>query len=56
MDEPLKKPMWVTDLVLSLISAVAKLLVAKTDTEHEEALMSAAEATKVAADRRKFGE
>lgn len=49
------KPPWVVDLVFGLIYALGKLLAATSDEEHEEALMLAAEATKRAADRRKFG-
>lgn len=51
----LDKPAWVVDVILGLVSAVGKLLNAKTDEEHEAALMEASETVKAAADRRKFG-
>lgn len=48
-------PSWVTEAIFGLLGALAKLISAETDDEREEALMSAAEATKAALDRKRFG-
>lgn len=48
-------PAWALEGLYGLIRAIGKLVEAKTDDEREEALMAAAEATKAALDRKKFG-
>ena len=48
-------PAWVVDLVVELTRSIGSLVGAKNDQEREAALMSAAEATKAALDRAKFG-
>ncbi len=48
-------PAWAIEAAVSLARATAKLIGAQDDEERTEALMQAAEATKVALDRKKFG-
>lgn len=56
---PLEKlsslPAWAIEGAIGLIVAVGKLFNARSDDEREQALMEAAEATKAALDRKKFG-
>lgn len=48
-------PSWALEGAFGLIAALGKLIAAETDEAREEALMAAAEATKAALDRKKFG-
>lgn len=50
-----KVPAPVMEVVMALLGAVVKLVMADTSAEREEALMQAAEATKKALDAEKFG-
>ena len=47
-------PGWVLETAASLASSIAKLVTATNDADREDALMTAAEATKAALDRIKF--
>lgn len=49
-------PAWAKDLAAELAGAVVKLITADNDADREEAAMRAAEATKAALDRAKFGD
>jgi hypothetical protein len=48
-------PLWAVEAAFALVRAITKLVDAQTDAEREEALMQAAEASKAALDRKKFG-
>lgn len=48
-------PDFLVETALALAKSLAKLLASQTAAEQEEALMLAAEATKAALDRLKFG-
>lgn len=48
-------PAWALEGAVGLVKALVKLVRAQSDDEREDAFMTAAEATKAALDRRKFG-
>lgn len=48
-------PEWAAEGALGLVRALFRLATAPDDDAREEALMQAAEATKAALDRKKFG-
>lgn len=48
-------PAWAAEAAVGLVRALFRLAMASDDDGREEALMQAAEATKAALDRRKFG-